>query len=100
MRVSQLYVGFQLDITELEPNLPYQIGWRNDDNWHITAYPLTHRVPCFGYVFKERDQLGRFDAAKARVAGVSGALIGKLAREDSVTLKDGTIVRQIDCMVR
>jgi ribonuclease Z len=100
MRVSQLYIGFSLTVTELPTGLPFEIGWRDDDNWHVSAYPLTHRVPCFGYVFKEREQLGRFDASKAVTRGVTGALIGKLAKEGSVTLENGTTIKQSDCLVR
>ena len=37
--------------------------------FEITAFPVQHRVPCYGFSFEIRRQ-GRFDAARAQQAGI------------------------------
>jgi len=69
-----------------------------EQHWNIVAYPLDHRIDCFGYVFSEKMQQGAFDSALAISKGVNGKDIGKLAQSDSVVLADGTIVKRIDCL--
>jgi ribonuclease Z len=68
------------------------------EDWHIVAYPLDHRISCFGYVFTEKQQLGSFDASVAMAKGVSGKDIGKLATCDSVVLSNGTTVLRSECL--
>lgn len=73
---SQSFVNFPIVYTELDEGQPHDLGvkegtvrpnlagccdppltykltrFTTSDGWHVWAYPLTHRVPCFGYVFK------------------------------------------------
>ena len=41
--------------------------------FEITAFPVQHRVPCYGFSFEIRRQ-GRFDAARAQQAGIPRSL--------------------------
>lgn len=52
--VSEAYLSYQLTVTELMKDQVYDLGWK--DGIHVAAYPLTHRVPCFGYVFQEESK--------------------------------------------
>jgi len=96
-RLSQLYVGYPVEVTELEENQSKVIGKRGD--WTIAAYPLKHRVPCFGYVFDEKEVPGRFDAQKAQELGVKGAQLAKLAKGEPIELPDKSIVELAACLV-
>jgi len=92
---SQLYINYKLDVIELTE--AQNLGIRGD--WQIDACPIVHRVPCFGFVFKE-NILGTFDSSLALAKGVpKGALLGKLSSGTDVKLEDGTIVRRDDCLV-
>ncbi len=59
-------------------------------NYRVTAFPLVHRVPTWGFRFDEDDLPGRFDLARARALGIpAGPLYGRLQRGETITLEDG-----------
>ncbi|RIX53603.1 ribonuclease Z [Paenibacillus nanensis] len=63
----------------------------------VSAGPLVHRVPCFGYRIAERSTPGPLLADKAKSLGVkAGPLFGKLKSGETVTLEDGTVIRPED----
>ena len=47
--ISSMYISFKLQITELSLNTINHLGLK--DKLIISAYPITHRVPSFGYEF-------------------------------------------------
>lgn len=62
------------------------------DDFYIKAFPLEHDVPCYGFVFKERDKLGKFLRKKALSLGVPiGPKFSKLQEGKSVKVKGKTI---------
>lgn len=93
MRVCQAGVSYPIHYHELsEHGDSFEF-----DHISVTARPLTHRVPCFGYSIREPDFPGRLDAAAAALAGVrNGPDFGKLAKGEDVTLDDGRMVRAAD----
>eukprot|EP00005_Dracoamoeba_jomungandri_P009154 CAMPEP_0174270266 /NCGR_PEP_ID=MMETSP0439-20130205/43874_1 /TAXON_ID=0 /ORGANISM="Stereomyxa ramosa, Strain Chinc5" /LENGTH=248 /DNA_ID=CAMNT_0015359493 /DNA_START=278 /DNA_END=1021 /DNA_ORIENTATION=+ len=96
---SQTILNFPLEIIEIDHG--DQLHLFDLDGWDVSAYPLTHRVPCFGYIFTESatEDSQIFDAAKALQQGVpKGPLLGKLAKGEDVTLQDGTVVTRATCM--
>lgn len=135
MRLSQLYLPFNVNIFELDAERIHDLGWHcqelpptepsdrvmEDDgeasssappvepepseppqepskDWHIVAYPLDHRIACFGYVFTEKLQEGAFDASLAIAKGIKGKNIGKLASGEKILLEDGTTtVTRVEC---
>ena len=62
-------------VTALAGPQAYPVRWQvADEPFHIdtlkiTPFPLTHRVPCCGYVLA-LPRAGRFDPARARAAGI------------------------------
>lgn len=42
----------------------------NDGKYSVVAGALTHRIPCFGFVIHERDQLGALDVKKLKELGL------------------------------
>ena len=56
----------------------------------VTPWPLSHRVPCFGYEFVETGMARRLNKAKLWADHIrSGPVWGQLQRGESVTLSDG-----------
>ncbi|CAK9117753.1 unnamed protein product [Durusdinium trenchii] len=59
----------------------------------ITAVPLVHGIPDWGYILKELDRPGKLDAAKAQKLGIPrNSLMGRLKQGEAVTLDDGRVV--------
>ena len=55
--------------------LPYPVAWKIAEGTYkeagltVTPFPLKHRVPCCGYRL-HLPRAGRFDAARAKAAGI------------------------------
>jgi ribonuclease Z len=55
------------------------------DGYVVTAFPVAHRVPAYGYALLEDDRPGRFDVETARSLGVQpGPDFGRLQRGEEV----------------
>lgn len=101
MKVSQLYLGYPLEIVELPSGEEVEINSFDSDigrGWRVRACPIEHRIDCVGYVFDESPPRGAFDAAKAiKDFSVPKADLRFLAQGKSLTLKNGTIVTPEQC---
>ncbi len=89
LRISHTGLSFPLDIVELEA------GRALDPcaELALSAHPLVHRVPCFGYCLAEAPRPGRFDPAKAASLRIPmGPLFGRLQDGHAITLDDGSRV--------
>jgi len=65
------------------------------NGFSVTAYPLKHEIPCFGFSFLENDKLGEFDKKKALKLGVKeGPDFSKLVRGGKVVVKGKTITQK------
>ncbi|MBI4210654.1 MAG: ribonuclease Z [Candidatus Diapherotrites archaeon] len=68
------------------------------DKFTISAVPLDHEIPCFGYIFTERDKAGEFDRQKAVSLGIPiGPLFSDLQKGNKVKV-GGNTVRPEDVM--
>lgn len=52
-------------------------------DWEITAFPLRHTVPCFGYM-AQVPRAGKFDPVRAQQAGIPRPLWRRLQQGESV----------------
>jgi len=79
--------GFEIECIELKQGTVLE-----ESGYFIEAFPLNHGTPCFGFVFKEKDKLGKFNRKKAISLGVPvGPLFAKLQRGESVKVKGKTV---------
>ncbi|TVQ98248.1 MAG: ribonuclease Z [Deltaproteobacteria bacterium] len=86
--LSILHPAFPLDLHDAAQDVPFAT-----DDWRIESFPLDHRLPCHGYLFREKDLPGRFDLEHAIALGIPrGPLFGKLQRGESVRLDDGRTI--------
>lgn len=87
-RYSQTRFSYPLKVHTVQPGTLFE-----DEDFTVSCYPLTHRVPAFGYRIAEKDRPGHFNAKKATALGIpSGPIYGRLKQGESVTLPDGRIV--------
>lgn len=52
LRVSQSHVPFELVITEID--FPRATQIIDNPKWTVTAFPVNHRIPTYGYLIKEK----------------------------------------------
>ncbi|MFY7066327.1 ribonuclease Z [Nocardiopsis changdeensis] len=67
-----------------------------EDDLRITALPLTHSLPCYGYRIAEPDGW-RMLPDRLAAHNITGPLIGELHRQGHVTAPDGHRVELADC---
>lgn len=88
LATSASYLTYPLAIVEFEPGVIHR-----DDRFCVTALPLNHVVPSFGYRIEESDRPGALDAARLKAAGiVPGPLFQRLKAAERVQLDDGRII--------
>ncbi|MCD7734655.1 MAG: ribonuclease Z [Clostridiales bacterium] len=73
-------LAFPLIVRELPPETEQTIDL---GDWRITAFPLRHTVPCFGYL-AEVPRKGKFDPVRAAWAGIPKQLWKHLQQGETV----------------
>ena len=89
LRLSANQFAFRLDV--------HEIGAGGHDlvrgTWTVSAWPLVHRVPSFGYVLGEAPRPGRFHLDQATALGIPpGPLYRRLQDGVGVVLADGRLI--------
>ncbi len=93
-RILDMYINYEIVFIPVEKGVIY-----SNDEYSISAFPLNHTKPCFGYSLTENKRKGEFFPDKALALGVpKGPLFGRLQRGESVTLPDGRTVHPEDVM--
>jgi ribonuclease Z len=73
---------FEIEFKEIKKGLILK-----EKDFEIKAFPLKHEIPCYGFVFKEKDLEGRFDRKKAEKLGIpSGPLYSKLVEGKTISI--------------
>lgn len=91
-----LTLSYEVTVTELD-----EAAFASGDGPHpvaeldgavVSALPLEHRVPCFGYRIAEPARAGHVDVDRARRLGVPpGPALGRLQRGETVPGRDGDV---------
>ncbi|OIN04478.1 ribonuclease Z [Oceanisphaera psychrotolerans] len=91
-QATHLQLGFVLHFVDVA-ELTGRQGQVLVEGFSISALPLSHRVPSFGYEFVETGLPGKLDVAKLKADNIeSGPLWGRLHRGEQVTLADGRVI--------
>jgi ribonuclease Z len=97
MDTTQLGLPFPIEFVEVHGGAA---GAQLPDilpDFAVTSTPLSHRLPCWAYTFREREVERKLDVDKLRAAGVpADASWGELQRGRDVTLADGRLLRADD----
>lgn len=88
--VSGTMLQYPLNITELDNEEP-QIVYR-DKYCHVTAFPMRHTVPVYGYLFEEEPPLPNVKKTAIERYGLSIEDCLRLKAGEDLVQADGTVV--------
>jgi ribonuclease Z len=93
LRLSVSDLPFPLRFTELSGDTTLM----RMNGWDVSAHPIAHRIPCFGYNLRENPRPGRFDLVKAKALNIpEGPLFRQLQMGHAAQLPDGRIIAAQD----
>ena len=86
-----------------DSELPYDVAWTEVDTTkhallmgnrtlEVWSIPLRHRVPCAGFLFREKEPPLNVNKSKIAKYGLSIAQIAAAKRGEAVRLDDGTLL--------
>lgn len=90
LRLSHSHCQFEIDIHELEHTQSSTV--LQEEGLEIVAFPLDHRVPCLGYVFRFENESKNFIPEKLSKFELNFSDLRKLKRGEKVLLKNGTFL--------
>jgi len=83
----------QIDLVEIQPGVVLE-----DDTFEVVAFPVAHRGPCLGYLFREKPRRP-FINEKAEALGVpEGPERRRLIAGESIMLPEGRVVHPDDVL--
>lgn len=78
----------QIDFVEVRPGVILQ-----DDTFEVVAFPVIHRGPCLGYLFREKARRPFLDERAEALGVPRGPERRRLVSGEPVTLADGRVIR-------
>lgn len=63
-----------------------------DDRFSVASFRVTHRIPCWGFLFREKRNPRRVDPDRAAAAGIPPSFFGKLKKGSDFQKDDGEII--------
>lgn len=63
-----------------------------DDRFCVASFRVTHRIPCWGFLFREKRNPRRVDPDRAAAAGIPPSFFGKLKKGSDFQKDDGEII--------
>lgn len=91
-KYSQTELNYPIQFHAVDPNQHGKIG--EDDYLEFFNFPLQHRIPCCGYVFREKPRPAKFKKDMLKKHGVKGVeAIQALQRGEDFTTSNGLVVR-------
>jgi ribonuclease Z len=64
----------------------------DDERISISSFQVTHRIPCWGFLFREKRNPRRVDPDRAAAAGIPPSFFGKLKKGSDFQKDDGEII--------
>lgn len=86
----QIELPYPLEIKEVDARLSEEV-WSNR-TMTVTTIPLRHRVPCCGYLFRERMPGLNVHKESIELYGLDPAQIAALKRGEDITLANGLLL--------
>lgn len=83
-------ISFDLQFDIIDPANPGVVF----DNKHlsVTAFPLYHRLPCVGYMFREKPKSRHINGEMARFYGVPHYMMDRIREGEDFELPDGRVI--------
>ena len=78
-----IYPNFPIEFKELKKGTIIK-----NELFELSAFPLKHEIPCFGFSYKEANKIGEFNRAKAEKLGIPpGPLYSKLVNGEKIKVQ-------------
>lgn len=90
MRYSCTALNFPIEyhVHDLEaPRLIYE-----DKVVEVLSFPMSHRIPCCGFIFREKQRAWQIDKAKADALKIPVSQITAIKRGEDAILPDGQVI--------
>jgi ribonuclease Z len=85
-----IYPNFPIEFKELKKGTIIK-----NELFELSAFPLKHEIPCFGFTYKEANKIGEFNRAKAEKLGIPpGPLYAKLVNGEKIKVNGKTFVQK------
>ncbi|WLR46344.1 ribonuclease Z [Halobacillus litoralis] len=92
LELSGTHLRYPLYIEEVEEGELFE-----DEQFVVEAVKLEHGLESYGYILKEKDQLGELQPDKLKMLGVKpGPIYQKIKNQPRTVLEDGRIIRRED----
>ncbi len=89
LRHSETSLNFHIRFTEFTPNESEVVF--DHPKYTVTTLPMDHRVPCSGYLFREKPKKRRVDRNKLPEVELSHLDIARLKDGEDILDKDGSV---------
>lgn len=83
-------LGFKIEFIPLRSNNPVMV--LDDKFITVTAFPLRHRVPCFGFLFREKPHLKNVIKEKISEYNIPGIRIPSIKCGDDYVTPEGFVI--------
>lgn len=92
---TEMRIEYPLEFVAVTESLQVSRG-----GFHVTAYPLSHRVECWGYRLEEAYVPAKLDTARLQSEGIPPSPVyGELLKQEQVQLADGRVLNSRDYRV-
>lgn len=91
--ISQSHIRFPLKITELEGNGGVV---HETDKLVVSAFPMVHRIPTYGYLFREKPKKNRLDQNRLDQYNLTTQQIQNILKGIDVAGEDGILLKASD----
>ncbi|SNT11604.1 RNAse Z [Ekhidna lutea] len=89
LRHSETALNFPIDFTEFKPGETSIV--LDHPKYNVTALPMDHRVPCSGYLFKEKPKKRRINRKMLPEVKLSNLDIVRLKDGEDILNEDGSV---------
>ncbi|MBI9093275.1 MAG: ribonuclease Z [Sphaerochaeta sp.] len=87
-RILDMYINYEIVVKVAHPGVLI-----DNDEYTVSAFPLSHTKPCTGFVMEEKLRPGEFHPDLALALGIpKGPLWGRLQKGLAVTLDDKSVI--------
>ncbi|MGQ9619656.1 MAG: ribonuclease Z [Bacteroidales bacterium] len=92
-----IHLGFEINFTGLKRKTPELI--LDDKYLTVTAFPLMHRVPCFGFIFREKEADRKIRKEMIAVHDIPVCKMHSIKKGEDMVKDDGTVVKNVELTI-
>lgn len=99
---AQLEDIIQLQLKVADTTLPFPLVFHklekeglivDTHKFQVACFETQHRIPCWGFVIREKKKPRKIDKAKVLASGIPAVYYERLKNGDDYEMKDGTIIK-------